>query len=58
MSQTTDIKPTIVTRINIDPDGNLTVTDLWQEVQTLLGESFTAETDKQACELESRREND
>lgn len=57
MSQSIDKKPKILTRINIDADGNLTVTDLWQEVEALLGPSFTAEIDGQACEWNQEAES-
>ena len=35
---------TVLTRIIVDAEGNLIVTDLWDEVRELLGESFEEET--------------
>jgi len=43
--QTHDVSPKVITRIFIDPNGNLVVTDLWEDVAKILGTSFTPETE-------------
>ncbi len=48
--------PKIVTRIYVNTDGDLVVTDLWDEVKELLGPAFSQENSSDFCDLENPRE--
>lgn len=49
--------PKVVTRIFVNAEGDLVVTDLWDEVKEMLGPAFAQEDSSDFCDLENQRES-
>lgn len=46
----------VLTRIYVNAEGDLVVTDLWEEVKELLGPTFSQNEAGEFCDLEKQRE--